>query len=419
MPPEMPATAKSPAVTFRGVTEELLEALAGTFLGGRLFAAFLGMAVTLVIALSLGAFAGTLLLKNLLGEAALVAIASGFVFYAGLLLTFGALCRMAAYERNDETITAGAAFGFAFSRSHVIVGLPLFALLVALGLIALGARIGYATGNSDVTGSTLGPLVLAILCVINLVLLIGVLLTHALAAPCVACAELDFSAVGARLIRIAQERIHEFLAYQTAILVVGLPMIVFMTVVFAVAFQPSFYAVARGRVHAEAARQEAVTPPATAVEPTAPARSPVRALRYWVGSEVPAAGGAPLVGVAAMALLLLGIVPLVFAAQAQTAAYLGLSGDRCLVGAATPPVRAAEAVSGLPERRPPIVHCWACDAINRFETRACAKCGVALTVCPYCFATNQAGRTTCSSCGRPLTAEGEPAEEPEPATRAV
>lgn len=409
MPSTTPGAAGSFTAASRGIIEESVNALTETFRASRLFPATVGLAVTLAIALSFSALAGTLLLHNLLGEASLALIVGALMLYAGLLLTFGALCRIVAVERTGESIDTGAAFAFALSRIHVVVGIPLFTLLVALGLGALGMRIGYETGLSG-AGPSLGPLAMVAIFVVNLVLILVLLLTHTLTGPCVACTELAFSEVGTRLIRVAQERLHQFLAHQAAVLVIGLPLVALATAVFAGAFQPAFYSVASGRLRAEALREE---PPARSFSEARPAPPPqpeprgkLATLRRWAESDLPAAGGAPLVGVGALAVLFLGVIPLAFAAAAQTSVYLGLTGDQCVAGARAAAPAEPEAGAVLPsERRPPTVHCWRCDAINRFEDERCGKCGARYVVCPRCFATNQLGRTVCASCGSTVPGE--------------
>jgi len=406
MPSATPGAAGSSAAASRGIIEESVEALAETFRASRLFPATLGLAVTLAVALSFSALAGMLLVRNLLGEASLALIVGGLTLYAGLLLTYGALCRIVAVERTGESMDVGAAFVFALSRIHVVVGLPFFTLLVALGLGALAVKIGYETGLSG-AGPSLGPLAMLAIFAVNLVLILVLLLTHTLTGPCVACTELAFSEVGARLIRVAQERLHEFLAHQAAVLVIGLPLVALATAVFVGAFAPAFCPVASGRLRAEALRAEPPPRPSSEARPALPPQ-PQRhgrlgTLRRWAESDLPAAGGAPLVGVGALAVLLLGVIPLAFAAAAQTSVYLGLTGDQCAAGAkAAAPAETEAGAVLLVERRPPTVHCWRCDAINRFGDERCAKCGARYVTCPHCFATNQFGRTICASCGRTL-----------------
>ncbi len=411
MAPATLETADHSVVAFRGIIEETVETLAETFRASRIFTATLGLAVTLAVALSLSALAGVLLVGNLLAQASLVMIVGALALYAGLLLTFGALCRVAAAEREGETISSGAAFAFAFSRMDVVVGLPLFTLLVALGLGALGMRIGYQTGFSGV-GSSLGPLALVALFVVNLVLILALFITHTLAGPCVACTELSFAGVGARIIRIGQEHLHHFLARQAAVLVVGLPLIVLTSAIFLGAFQPAFYSVASGRLTAEVLREkatQAALPRRRAPSSEGTPSGGLGRLRQWTESELPAAGGASLVGVGALAVLLLGVIPLAFAAAAETSVYLGLTGDRVVEAGAAAWAEPEAPAALRPEKHPPIVHCWRCDAISRFEDEGCAKCGARYAICPYCFATNQPGRATCASCGGNLCPEDEPA----------
>ncbi|MCX6635660.1 MAG: hypothetical protein NT090_11350, partial [Acidobacteria bacterium] len=89
-------------------------ALSETFRSSRLLTATLGLAIAATVALSIAAIAASLLSANLLPQGTFVALLAAFVAYAGLLLTFGAVCRIVALERRDETLTPGAAFGFAF-----------------------------------------------------------------------------------------------------------------------------------------------------------------------------------------------------------------------------------------------------------------------------------------------------------------
>ena len=225
MPPTNPSAIADEIAAFRGTTEEVIEALAGTFRPSRIAVATLGLAATFVAALGFGAYAGVLVLRNSMEAAAFTGILAGVVLYAGKLLTYGALCRMAAVERQGETLAPGAAFSFAFSRAHTLLGLPLFALLVALGLGLLGVKIGFEAGDSQTLGSGLGAVVVILVFVLNFFLLCAVLVSHILTAPCVACTDRPFSAVGERLIQLFHEQLHQFLACQVPVLLAGLPVL--------------------------------------------------------------------------------------------------------------------------------------------------------------------------------------------------
>jgi hypothetical protein len=316
---------------------------------------------------------------------------------------------MAMAERHGREVSLGQAFGFALQRSHVLIGMPLFVLVVAVGSGSLGAYLGAAASASQTLGAGLAPVALVLLFLLNLLLVTAVLLSHSLTAPCVACLDASSAAVASRLVQIARERLGAFYARQAAASVMAwLPLMLLTVVVFLAAFQPALTSTAAGRARALAERlaQEAPARP-PALPSTTPAL-PSEEGRDWVerlrGRAASAAdiGGAPLLSAAAVLALLLGVFPLICAASMQSGIYLALTGDRFLAVPASPE-EAREA--SAPARRPPIAHCWRCDAINRYESEQCAKCGATLLICPHCFATNEPERVDCSSCGRRIAGE--------------
>ena len=393
---------------FRGMAEEAFEALGDCFRGDRLLAAGVGIGGALVLAGAVGTAATTSLLRNALAPAAMLGILAGFLVHAGLLVTYGALARMAMAARHGARITPGQAFAFAGLRSHILIGVPLFTLVVALGAGSLAGYVGAAMSASQSLGSALAPLALILLFALNVALVGAVLLSHCLTAPCVACLDPSFATVASRLVQIAQERRGSFLGYQAASVVVGLPLMALTTGLFLAAFQPALQVTAAGRAKATLMQQAAE--PAPSRPPTGRgaeegSRDWVEVLRGWAGraSEI---GGAPLASAAAVLALLLGVFPLIYAASVESAIYIGLTGDRFL---AMPEAAPGEAAAGTaPGKRPPIAHCWRCDAINRLEAPKCSKCGATLVVCPHCFGTNEPERVSCSSCGRTLVPELDP-----------
>jgi hypothetical protein len=286
--------------------------------------------------------------------------------------------------------------------------MPLFVLVVAIGAGSLGGYVGAVLAAHRAFGSALAPLALVLLFVLNLVLVTAVLISHCLSAPCVACLDASFAALGSRLVEVARERLGSFYAHQAAAVLGGLPLAILTTGVFLMAFQPAFTATAAGRATALVRRQVEPAPaPASALPgaaqpaPAEETRDWVTVLRGWVGwaSNV---GGPPLMSAAAVLALLLGMFPLIYGSSVQSAIYLDLTGDHFL--AAPEPIEAESVAEAPPSKRPPIVHCWRCDAINRYGVARCAKCAAALATCPYCFATNEPERGECSSCGRRLAA---------------
>jgi ribosomal protein L40E len=407
-------------IGFRGMAEESFEALGDCFRGDRLLAAGLGIGVAFVLAGVAGTAAAIYLLRNALAVAAMLGILAGFLVYAGLLLTYGALARMATAERQGAEISLGEAYAFVARRSHILIGIPLFILVVTLGVASLGAYIGASASASQGLGTGLAPLALVLLFLLNLILVMAVLVSHCLTAPCVARLDPSFATVGSRLIQVGRERLGAFFAYQAAGAVVGLPMLALVAGLFLAAFQPSFQATALGRGRALLVRQAEEYPAATPVPPggVQPStageekRDWVERARGWAEWAANVAG-APLMSAAAVLLLLLGMFPLTYGASVQSAIYVGLTGDPFLAAPEGAQATAAEAPT---PRRPPIVHCWRCDAINRYEADQCAKCGAALAICRHCFATNEPGRETCSSCGQSLAppSAASPPEDTQP-----
>ncbi len=392
-----------------GMAEESFEALGDSFRGDRLLAAGVGVGAAFVLAGAAGTGASACLLRNSLVSAAMLGLVAGFFVYAGLLVTYGALARMAMAERHGLEVTLGKAFGFALRRSHVLIGMPLFVLVVAVGAAALGAYIGAAVSASQTAGAGLAPIAMVVLFVLNLLLVTGVLLSHCLTGPCVACLDASLATVASRLARIAYERLGAFYARQAAAgVIAGLPLALLTGLIFLSAFQPALTSTAAGRARALAERKAEEGParapalPSVTPRPSAQEeeRDWVERLRGWA-SWAADIGGAPLMSAAAVLTLLLGMFPLIYAASVQSGIYLALTGDRFVAL----PESAEEPAAAAPVRRPPIVHCWRCDAINRYESEQCAKCGAALLVCPHCFATNEPERVDCSSCGRPIAQE--------------
>ena len=402
-------------VRFRGMADESIEALRYCFRADRLLTAGVGIGVAFVLAGAAGTAAAAYLLRNALAPAAMLGILAGFLVYAGLLVTYGALARMAMAQRHGTAISLAQAFAFAAQRSHILIGMPLFVLVVAIGAGSLGGYIGAALAANRALGAAFAPVALVLLFALNLILVTAVLLSHCLTAPCVACLDPSFATVGARLVEVGRERLGRFYAHQTAAILGGLPLVVLTTAVFLMAFQPAFTATAAGRARALIQRQTERTPAPTPTLPGTAQSAPTEESRDWVttlhgwarwASEV---GGAPLMSAAAVLALLLGMFPLIYAASVQSAIYIGLTGDHFL---AAPERTGAEGVAEAPPgKRPPIVHCWRCDAINRYEAGRCSKCEATLAICPYCFATNEPERAECSSCGRRLLAEEDEAEE--------
>jgi len=391
-------------VGFRGIAEEAFEALADCFKGRRLMAAALGLATSLVITGALGIGVTTLMLRGSLAGASVLAILGAAALYIGLLLTYAALCRMAFVERHGNTVTAGSAFSFAIRRCHIVVGAPMFTAVVGLAVVSLGSWVGGAISANETIGAVLAPIALVLMFLLNLALVCAILLTHALTAPCVACLNASLTTAASRLRLIVRERFPSFLAYQAAVLVAGVPLLVLTAGMLAAAFWPAFSAVSAGRAVAQAS--EAVPRgPASIAEPGAwggtefgrPSTEEEADETGWLGGGALSQG--PLIGVAAVVALMLLAPPMIFAASAQSAVYIGLTGGRF---AEAPLAAAAAAGEPLPEKRPPIVHCWRCDAINRYSAEQCSKCGAALAVCPYCFTTNQVVAEKCSSCDREL-----------------
>ena len=400
---------------FRGMVGESAEALRTCFQADRLLTAGLGSGVAVVLAGAAGTAAAAYLLRNALAPAAMFGILAGFFVYAGLLVTYGALARMSVAQRHGTTVTRSQAFAFAAQRSHILIGMPLFVLVVAIGAGSLGGYVGAALAGNRALGSALAPLALLVLFVLNLILVTGVLISHCLTAPCVAYLDASFATVGSRLIEVGRERLGSFYAHQAAAVLGGLPLVVLTTAVFLMAFQPAFVATAGGRATALVQRQMEAAPAPTPVPPGAAQPAPTEeprdwltVLRGWAGwaSNV---GGPPLMSAAAVIALLLGMFPLIYGASVQSGIYVRLTGDLFL--AAPEPLEPAAAAEAPPGKRPPIGHCWRCDAINRYEATQCSKCGAALATCPFCFATSEPGRGKCSFCGRKLApAEGEPDE---------
>ncbi|MBM3476543.1 MAG: zinc ribbon domain-containing protein [Armatimonadetes bacterium] len=397
----------------RRMVDESIEALRTCFRADRLLTAGLGIGVAFVLAGVAGTAAAAYLLRNALAPAAMLGILAGFLVYAGLLVTYGALARMAVAQRHGMVVSLAQAFAFAGQRSHILIGMPLFVLVVAIGVGSLGGYVGAALAANRTLGSGLAPVALVLLFVLNLVLVTAVLISHCLTAPCVACLDPSFAALGSRLVEVGRERLGSFYAHQAVAVLGGLPLVLLTTGVFLMAFQPAFTATAAGRATALVQRQVEATPaPPTALPgpgqptPAEQTRDWVTVLRGWAGwaSNV---GGPPLMSAAVVLALLLGMFPLTYGASVQSAIYLGLTGDHFL---AAPEPTGAEG-EAPPGKRPPIVHCWRCDAINRYEAARCSKCGATLVTCPYCFATNQPEQAECSSCGRRLVAERSGAEE--------
>jgi hypothetical protein len=405
---------------FRGLAEEVFEALADCFRLERLAVGTLGIALSLVAAAVFGVTASILLLRESLGAAAVFGVIAALALYAGLLVTFGAICRITMSGRAGESPSSGTALSFALWRSHILVGIPLFTLLVALAVSFGGGWLAGRVAGLQGIGGVLGPIAFIVLFALNLALICAVLLTHCLTGPCVACIDQPFAASGRRLIQIFQERLHNFMGYQAAVLLAGLPLIVLTAALFLGAFSPALSSLRHGRLKTEVSTETSPTPPTRRVRPEdvwgedreAAEEEPdgwIEKARQWLQEDATAAQ-APLIGAAVMLALLLTVCPLVYAAGAQSAVYLGLTGDRPSA-APGPQPSTRTAPEPLPEKHPPIVHCWRCDAINRFQAETCSKCGAGLAVCPFCFSANQPGIEECTSCGARL----QPREEAEAA----
>lgn len=404
------------APAFRGIAEEVFEALANCFRLERLAVGTLGVALSLVATAVFGVTASILLLRDSLGAAAVFGVFAGFVLYAGLLVTFGAICRITMADRAGEPASSGAAMSFALWRSHIVVGIPLFTLLGALAVGFGGGWLAGEIAEQPSVGGVLGPIAFIVLFALNLILICAVLLSHCLAGPCVACIDQPFAASLQRLMQIFQERLHNFMGYQAAVLLAGLPLLVLTVTVFMGAFVPALGSLERGQLEGEVLGEAAAPAPTGRVRPEdvwggeeteepQDAEGWAQQLRRWLQKDA-TANQAPLIGAAAMIALLLGVCPLVFAAGAESAVYLGLTGDLpSAEPGERPPERAEPEVAR--EKHPPIVHCWRCDAINRFQAETCSKCGAGLAVCPFCYATNQPGREECASCGARLRPKDE------------
>jgi len=419
------ATGQAPA--FRGVAEEVFEALGECFRAERLTAGTLGLALSFAAAAALGVTAAILLLRNSLGPAALFAVVAGFVLYAGLLVTFGALSRIAMADRVGQATSATSALSFALLRSHTLVGIPLFTLLVALAVGFVGGWLGSKIVEQQGIGIALGPIALIAVFVLNLILICAILVSHCLTGPCVACIDQPFAAVGSRLVQVFQERLLNFVGYQAAVLSVWLSLTALTGLVFIGAFLPAFHWLAADGAEEQVSReapapgpgiqpediwgQETQGPGATEDE----ADGWTEKLRQWLQKDG-RANQAPLLGAAAILALLLAVCPLVFAAGAESAVYLGLTGDTPAADSQARGPAAGVAEAPRP-KHPPITHCWRCDAINRYQARSCSKCGAQLAVCPHCFSTNDPGRTECASCGKRWLPEEE-ADEVEEAAEA-
>ncbi|MBM3500259.1 MAG: hypothetical protein FJX74_16500, partial [Armatimonadetes bacterium] len=274
------AEQRSPnAIVPGGLADGPFDALDDCFRGERLLAAGTGIAVAFVLSGAVGTAASTYLLRNSLVHAALLGLVAGFLIYAGLLITYGALTRMAAAERNGLEVSPAAAFGFSLRRSHVLIAVPLFVLVVAVGAGSFFAYLGAAAARSQGFGAGLAPVALVLLFALNLLLVVAALVAHCLTAPCVACLDASSATVVARLIQVGRERLGAFLAHQAAALVVGLPLLLLTTGLFLAAFQPAFTSLAAGRAEALAQRRAQEAP---ARPPALPDGSAAEASRDWV-----------------------------------------------------------------------------------------------------------------------------------------
>lgn len=407
------ATGQVPA--FRGVVEEVFEALGDCFRAERLTVGTLGLALSFVAAAVFGVTAAILLLRNSLGPAALFAVVAGFVLYAGLLITFGAISRIAMADRVGQATSATSALSFALWRSHTLVGIPLFTLLVALAVGFAGAWLGSKIVGQQGIGIVLGPIALIAVFVLNLILICAVLVSHCLTGPCVACINQSFVAVGSRLVQVFQERLHNFVGYQAAVLSVWLSLTALTGLIFVGAFVPAFHWLAAGGTEQQVSREAPA--PGRRIEPEdiwgqetqgtgateEEADGWIEKLREWLQRDG-RTNQAPLLGAAAILALLLGVCPLAFAAGAESAVYLGLTGDTPAEDSQARAPTAGVAEAPRP-KHPPITHCWRCDAINRYQAGTCSKCGAQLAVCPHCFSTNDPSRAECASCGERLLPE--------------
>lgn len=391
---------------FQGLANEFFEALGECFQRDRILAAGIGIGIAFVLAGSAGTGAAAYLLQGPVSAAIVLTIVAALLAYAGLLLAYGALCRIAVAARHGQAVSVWNAFGFAVRRSHLLVGLPLCVLIVVIGVGSLGSHLGAALSASRSVGAVVAPLVILLLFVINLFLVTGLMVSHCLTAPCVACLDPSFATIASRLIGVARAQLASFYAHQVAALVVGIPLLLFSVTIFAAAFQPAVSAAIAGRAQAMVAQRADQL--ISGVEPgqrSTPRDETGMQLAAWqerLGSFVLRAG-AGVMSIAAVLALVLGILPLIYAAAAESTIYLALTGDRM----AAPTKAEAELEAVAPVRHPPIAHCWRCDAINRYEAQSCSKCGAALAVCPYCFATNEPEREECSSCGQRLGHSGE------------
>ena len=397
---------------FRDIVAESFAALRMCFGGKSMATAALGLGSALVVAGGLGLLAGALLLGEALPAATMAALAAAGVAYVGLLVTYAALARLAVVQRSEGSVTPGGALMYAVRRAHIVVGAPMFTLVVA---IAITSILAWASGwaSAHVTlGAILAPVALVVSFAVNLVLVCIIAITHGLTGPCVAALDPSLAGASTRLTQIAQQRLPSFLATQVAVLVVGLPLLLVTLGLSGAAFAPAFQSVNAGLNRAateQAALKGPMPVPLDASDAFGIAGSPSAAAG---GVDGPLGGSAlglaPLVGVAVVVLLLVAAPLLSYAAAAQSSVYLALTGDEVTMAQGreteSPP-------RGAHPKHPPIVHCWRCDAINRFDADRCSKCNARMRICPSCFATNEVEREECLGCGKHIAPDEAAVEE--------
>ncbi|HJN16063.1 MAG TPA: hypothetical protein QGH10_11250, partial [Armatimonadota bacterium] len=379
--------------TYTGVLSDSFAALRTCFDGRRMGAAALGLGVSFVLAAGLGLVAGMLLLNGSLAGATLVAIGAVVVLYAGALVTYGGLAHMAISEGQGTELSPVAALGYSLRRCHIVVGLPMFALVVSVAVASISGWLALQIAAHETLGAALAPVVLVVVFLINLVLTLVVAVSHSLTGPCVACLDPSLAGASVRLTQVARQRLSSFIAAQAAVMAAAVPLLLLTIGLLAAAFLPAFRSVSAGRARAVAAQpgqRDPMPVPMDAPEAFGAADGSPGG-EDWVSDLV--AGGtmglAPMIGVSAVVLLLVAAPLLTFASSAQSSVYLALTGDKVPEAVEARASRRAEAA---PEKRPPIVHCWRCDAINRFTAERCSKCGARMAVGPSCFATNAAER---------------------------
>ncbi|MGQ9731770.1 MAG: hypothetical protein ACUVX8_10915 [Candidatus Zipacnadales bacterium] len=386
---------------FRGMADKALEALTECFCWQHISAGMIGVGVAFVLGGAAGTMAAICLVREKFAVATMMGILAGFLVYIGFLVTYGALARLSVVGRNGGRITIGEALGFALARVHILVGVPLFVLVVALGVGSLGAFLGRQGSASENFGAEVAPLALVALFVINLLLLCAVFLTHSLTGPCVAYLDPSFIIVLSRLYQVGRNKLGAFFAHQVAVLLAGIPLMALTLIIFGCAFQPAFQATATGRVTArreERLLEKPILPGISRSQETEErAEGWVQRTQSWPLGALDA-GNVPLLSAGAVLVLLLTVLPLIFVAAAQSSVYGALTGDSYV--AVRSELQQPHGAAVVAERHPPIVHCWRCDAINRFEASVCIKCQALLVTCLHCYATNEPDREFCSSCGQ-------------------